>query len=295
MITSVKQPRLSNIAPITSSRKNGLALTRLFGFISCGMGQTLLFPDPKPLDQRLGRKFFRRAPRRPGVYLMRDASNRVLYVGKAKNLKQRLNNYRLANPDRMPRRHLRMVREVTRIELQFCASESAALKHESKLLRSLKPKFNRAGVWPGKTRFMVWRIQEYQLELGVVETPETNWCRFGPLKGSAIAVHGALCRLLWLALNPDRPISNLPLGWLSGEASPNVLINCGQSADELAKILDKFFWHSPDDFILWLGSHFCERIHPFERRFIETEMEVLKHFSEKPERALNASHQLALL
>src|SRR6202142_2780517 len=105
------------------------------------MGQTLLFADPKPLDQRLGRKFFRRAPQRPGVYLMKDANDKVLYVGKAKDLKQRLNNYRVANPDRMPRRHLRMVREVDRIEFQLCPNEAAALKHESKLLRSLKPRF----------------------------------------------------------------------------------------------------------------------------------------------------------
>jgi hypothetical protein len=46
-----------------------------------GMGQLLLIPDPRPLDQRLGRKFFRQAPRRPGVYLMKDARNNVLYVG----------------------------------------------------------------------------------------------------------------------------------------------------------------------------------------------------------------------
>src|SRR5215472_810958 len=106
------------------------------------MGQALLFPDPKPLDQRLGRKFFRRAPRRPGVYLMKDANDKVIYVGKAKDLKQRLGNYRLANPDRMPRRHLRMVREVARIDFQFCTSEAAALKRESTLLRTLRPKFN---------------------------------------------------------------------------------------------------------------------------------------------------------
>ena len=119
------------------------------------MGQLLLIADPRPLDERLGRAFFREAPKRPGVYLMRDAADRVLYVGKARNLQQRLRNYRIANPDRMSRRQLRMVREVARIEFQFCPSEAAALKRESKLLLSLKPRFNRAGVWPGKTRFLV--------------------------------------------------------------------------------------------------------------------------------------------
>jgi len=46
-----------------------------------GMGQLLRIPDPRPLDQRLGRTFFRQASRRPGVYLMKDARNHVLYVG----------------------------------------------------------------------------------------------------------------------------------------------------------------------------------------------------------------------
>ena len=138
------------------------------------MSQLLLIPDPRPLDERLGRRFFRKAPKRPGVYVMRDAAEKVLYVGKAKDLQRRLRNYRIANPDRMPRRHLRMVREVARIELQFCRNESAALRHESKLLRSLKPPFNRAGVWPGKTKFFVWRRMEEQLELAVTDVPEVR-------------------------------------------------------------------------------------------------------------------------
>lgn len=138
------------------------------------MGQLLLIPDPRPLDDRLGRKFFRHAPKRPGVYVMRDAAEKVLYVGKAKDLQKRLGNYRIANPDRMPRHHLRMVREVARIEFQFCHDESAALKRESKLLRTLKPQFNRAGVWPGKTRFFVWRRVEEGLDMFVLSLFEVE-------------------------------------------------------------------------------------------------------------------------
>jgi len=72
--------------------------------------QQLMFPDPQPLVERLGRDFFRTIPSGPGVYLMRDAADVVLYVGKAKDLRKRLTSYRVANPDRMPRRHLRRSR-----------------------------------------------------------------------------------------------------------------------------------------------------------------------------------------
>src|SRR5437016_8126986 len=128
------------------------------------MKQLLLFPDPSPLVERFGSDFFRQAPEAPGVYLMRDAADAVLYVGKAKNLRKRLGSYRVANPERMPRRHLRMLRLVRRIELQHCESETAALSRESELLLSLRPRFNRAGTWKGPSRFLAGRVQSGGLE-----------------------------------------------------------------------------------------------------------------------------------
>ena len=106
---------------------------------------------------------------------MRDAVEVVLYVGKAKSLRHRLSSYRVANPDRMGRRHLRLLRQVVRIELQECADETAALAREAELLRTLKPKFNRAGVWPATPRFLVWRWVGETLELAITETPAIGW------------------------------------------------------------------------------------------------------------------------
>lgn len=123
-------------------------------------GQQWLFAPARPLVERLGRGFFRKVPARPGVYSMRDARGEVVYVGKAKNLRQRLRSYRVANPERVSRRHLRLMREVVRIDFDLCPTESAALAREAKLLRRLKPRFNRAGVWPGKVRFLAWRFAE---------------------------------------------------------------------------------------------------------------------------------------
>jgi predicted GIY-YIG superfamily endonuclease len=259
------------------------------------MGQLLLIPDPRPLDERLGRAFFREAPRRPGVYLMRDAADRVLYVGKANNLQQRLRNYRIANPDRMPRRHLRMLREVEKIEFQFCPSESAALEKESKLLRTLKPRFNRAGVWPRKTRFFVWRRAGDQLEMAITDVPETGWQRHGPMGSGANYLHGTLARLFWLAINPARAYTELPAGWGRGKAEEKVTIDCGNAAEEIAGALAAFFWDAPDSLVTWLEPKFAGRMHPFERNAIEGELETLREFCVKQQRKANDRLQLALM
>src|SRR5438046_1372219 len=123
------------------------------------MAQMLLFPDPRPLVEILGPAFFRDAPQNPGVYLMRDSFDQILYVGKARNLKKRLGSYRVANPDRLRRRHLKLLRAVARIELRECVTEAAALATESELLRSLRPRFNRAGTWPAPPRCLSWRVR----------------------------------------------------------------------------------------------------------------------------------------
>jgi excinuclease UvrABC nuclease subunit len=112
---------------------------------SMAAGQLWLFPPPRPLVERLGEDFFRRLPCRPGVYLMCGPHEGVLYVGKARNLRRRLASYRVANPERMPRRILRLLQQVTRIEFDECPDEQTAKWREEMLISVLTPKFNRVG------------------------------------------------------------------------------------------------------------------------------------------------------
>jgi len=69
----------------------------------------------------------------------------VLYVGKTRNLRRRLCCYRVANPERMPRRIIRLLFQVTRIEYDLCPDEQSARYREAMLIALLEPKFNRAG------------------------------------------------------------------------------------------------------------------------------------------------------
>ena len=62
----------------------------------------------------------------------------VLYVGAAKNLKKRLAAYRVSNPERLPRRIIRLLNEVRRIEFDICSSEAIARHREEELISAMR-------------------------------------------------------------------------------------------------------------------------------------------------------------
>lgn len=57
--------------------------------------QLWLFPPPKPLKERFGKGFFQNLPREPGVYFFFDEDGRLIYLGKAKSLRDRVGSYLL--------------------------------------------------------------------------------------------------------------------------------------------------------------------------------------------------------
>ncbi|QFT64188.1 excinuclease ABC subunit UvrC [Roseivivax sp. THAF30] len=76
----------------------------------------------------------------PGVYRMLDDQSRVLYVGKARNLKARVSNY--ARPSGHSRRIARMISETASMMFLTTRTETEALLLEQNLIKQLKPKFN---------------------------------------------------------------------------------------------------------------------------------------------------------
>jgi len=247
------------------------------------MSQILLFSDPRPLVARLGSEFFRQAPEGPGVYLMRDGTDTVLYVGKAKNLRKRLASYRVANPDRMPRRHLRLLRAVERIDLEECADEASALARESEFLRRLRPQFNRTGAWPAILRFFGWRVTARGLELALGQEIESGWHRHGPFGASAVPVRAAFLRLLWGALLPESGLGGMPLGWLSGRHGQVATIArhgaSPASFEEAGAVLEAFFAGRPDSFIGWVRDRTSTQVHPFEVAVRKMDLETVTTFA----------------
>lgn len=81
----------------------------------------------------------RSLPDGPGVYLMRDEKGKVIYVGKAKSIKKRIQSH-FSNP--VTRGSVEMTSVVDRIDFLLVASESEALLTEQGFIKQYKPRFN---------------------------------------------------------------------------------------------------------------------------------------------------------
>ena len=79
-------------------------------------------------------------PKLPGVYRMLNAKNEVLYVGKAKNLPNRLKSY-VSEKNHIIRTE-RMLSQTTKLEITTTSNESEALLLEANLIKKYKPRFN---------------------------------------------------------------------------------------------------------------------------------------------------------
>lgn len=80
-------------------------------------------------------------PLAPGVYIMRDKSNQVIYVGKAKKLKNRVSQYFQDTVSHSPKTRI-MVSKIDHFDVIIAASEFEALVLESSLIKRYMPKYN---------------------------------------------------------------------------------------------------------------------------------------------------------
>ena len=86
-------------------------------------------------------KIYNTIPKDPGVYRFINEDDTILYVGKAKNLKNRLSSYFGERKDRLFRTQL-MVKNAERIEFTIVETETDALLLESSLIKEYQPRYN---------------------------------------------------------------------------------------------------------------------------------------------------------
>jgi DNA polymerase-3 subunit epsilon len=116
-------------------------LERAAFFGVLGLDDLLALPTMRAHPSAAKLALTAKLPRRPGVYLFRDRAGRVLYVGKATNLRARVRSY-FSTEER--RKVPQLLRETERIEHRICRGPFEAAVRELRLIQRLEPRFNRA-------------------------------------------------------------------------------------------------------------------------------------------------------
>jgi excinuclease ABC subunit C len=151
-----------------------------------------------PDDSDAGNSAFARAsekvrqfPQTPGVYLMKDVAGRVIYVGKAKNLRSRASSYFLkaASEDQ---RTANWIGEIADIDFLTCESEVDALLMESRLIKDIQPKFNKDLKDDKTFPYLMITTREEFPRVEVTREPKSKGVKlYGPF-ASAGALRGAI-------------------------------------------------------------------------------------------------------
>lgn len=255
---------------------------------------TLHLIEPQPLlEERLGPETFNAIPKTPGIYRFYDSDDTLLYVGKAKNLRNRLFTYKRAKPGQVSRKVSRLIGRINRFEIEETDSERNALLLENRWIRDKRPPFNHANKQTEAYYFIYFKPSKTELEFRLAmrihdETDPGDW--YGSFKGHAPVRRslGCLLQLLWMSEHDVSHPHHLPVQ-LTRRLTP-VRYVMPFSADSLIDtysvqdmIREWFLGESCDilDFLLIMIEEENRQLTPFQIRFLEDRLHHLKNFYDR--------------
>ena len=158
-------------------------LERAASYGVLGLDDLLALPSMRAHPSAAKLALTARLPRHPGVYIFRDRDGRVLYVGKATNLRARVRSY-FASDDR--RKVPQLLRELATIDHRVCATAFEAEIRELRLIQRLQPRFNRHGKSTRATAYLKLTDERFP-RLTVTRTPPPGGSYLGPFHSTTTA------------------------------------------------------------------------------------------------------------
>jgi len=156
------------------------------------LGQLLDFQhtarDGRRFEFFLPRPALAHLPEEPGVYRMLDGEGRLLYIGKAKNLRRRVTSY-FTNSSSHSDKVLDLVRTVCEVTHEQTGSELEAALREAELIRTLKPPYNRLSKHLPRVAFLKLTVSNSYPRLALTAKPGSDRALYvGPFRSREFAV-----------------------------------------------------------------------------------------------------------
>jgi DNA polymerase III subunit epsilon len=167
------------------------------------VAEAVAFAAPVRRRVRLRRELARDVPTGPGVYLFRDRDERVLYVGKATDLRARVRSYFAGSQLRKRVEHALEATE--RIETRPVGSEFEAALLEIELILRLRPDANRRSARPERSCYLTLSTGERVPRLSVTARPHPGALSVGPLRSRSDAQAAAAAIRAAFRLRSCRP------------------------------------------------------------------------------------------
>ncbi len=189
----------------------------------------------------------KKAPTQPGVYLMKSSDGKIIYVGKAKNLRNRLKSYFTAKNDHTARIAL-LVSRISDIEFIITRTELEALMLECTLIKKHHPRYN-IHLRDDKTYpYLRISVQEPWPQLSIVRKPKRDQAMyFGPYT-SAYSIRETLKLLTTIF-----PIRDCSQSKFKNRTRPCISFDIGIcSAPCVNYVTETQYRQTVDDFISFL-------------------------------------------
>ncbi len=126
----------------------------------------------RQFDRTFGGDFLAGVPAAPGVYRLYDAAGTLLYVGKARDLRRRLRQYRTTRRIKKDGKRRQLVKAARRIVWDVCESELDASLMEIRLIQTLRPRDNLTAAFPFLYPFVGIRADRRETDFCLTTSPE---------------------------------------------------------------------------------------------------------------------------
>lgn len=126
----------------------------------------------RKFDRKFGKEAHLALPAAPGIYRFYDEAGKLIYVGKAKNLRRRLAQYRNAKRLKAHAKMRKIVEDACRLEHETCESEFHALALETDWIQKHRPRWNVAGAFYFMYPLLGLKVDRGQLLVCYTTSPE---------------------------------------------------------------------------------------------------------------------------
>lgn len=238
----------------------------------------------RQFDRKFGERLIDESPMTPAVYLFKDGQGTVLYVGKAGNIRRRLQQYRNASRRKVHRKMRTLVREASALEIMPRETEREALLLENELIRKLRPPYNEDGTWDflypviglGGTEKQV--LLCFTTHVDAWKDQDLRWYGVFKSRRRALAAFDALVYLLKL-IGHIEPVRHLPP---HERIRGSRLTGFRQVPPEVVATLDRFLSGAGSEALVSLTHGLLEK--PVARlgaSEVQQNIRMLAHFHER--------------